>query len=116
MKLVPLNERIVVRRESSEKISAGGIVIPDSAQKQSQRGEVIAVWHSYEDDDGKRHRPSLRKGDRVLFPKYSGEEFDMDGSKVLLLKETDLLGLIDESDEPAKVPGPPPPGALHFKS
>lgn len=95
MNLIPLNERLVVARLDAERQSPGGIIIPDSAQKQSQRGLVLAVWNPYDDTEGKRHKSVVKEGDLVLMPKYSGEEFATDsGKKVILLKESELLAVI----------------------
>ena len=91
----PLNERIMVGREASEEKSKGGIIIPDQAQKQSQRGFVLATWQPYLDKEDNLRTSKVVEGDVVLIPKYAGEEFELhDGSKVILLKESELLAVI----------------------
>jgi chaperonin GroES len=98
MTLTPLFGRIVIQRESSEKQTQGGIIIPDNAQKQSQKGTVLAVYEDYEDEAGKLHRCRLNAGESVVFQKYGGEEFILNSSdKVLLIREMDILGVLRES-------------------
>ncbi len=105
MLFTPLNGHVVIREQDAERTSRGGIVLPDSAQKKSCKGTVVAVYEPYEDPDG-AHDPKVNPGDVVLFPKYAGEEFSFDGEKVMLLKESLILGICRESETlplPAKV-------------
>ena len=94
MIFVPLNGHVVVERTSSEKVTRGGIILPDNAQKESQIGTVVAVFNPYTDADGKKHEAQIKPGDTVIFPKYDGEEISLDGRKVLLMKHTAIRGLI----------------------
>lgn len=107
MIFTPLNGQVVVKRKNSESVTRGGIVLPDNAQKESQEGTVLAVFSEYTDADGKTHRPQVDVGDRILFPKYEGEEFDMPPwGKVLLMKGTAIRGIIrDENAEQEEPPG-----------
>jgi len=91
---IPLNGHIVVKRTSSEKVTRGGIVLPDSSQKESQIGTVVAVYNEYVDEDGKTRKPRVKPGDTVLFPKYEGEGIELDGEKLLVMKDTCIRGLI----------------------
>ncbi|MEM7046792.1 MAG: co-chaperone GroES [Pseudomonadota bacterium] len=91
----PLHDRVLVRREEQEEKSKGGIIIPDTAQEKPQEGKVIAVGPGARDDDGKLIKPDLKKGDRILFGKWSGTEVKIDGEDLLIMKESDVLGVID---------------------
>lgn len=92
MKLIPENGRVVVKRLDAETVTPGGIVLPDNAQKKSQKGEVLAV-NSYRNKDGKTVEPLFSVGDTVLFGLYAGEEFVLpDGEKVLFIQEDSILG------------------------
>ena len=95
MKLRPLQDRIIVERIDGEEMSAGGIIIPDSAKEKPQEGKVIAVGKGKTGDDGKLVALDLKKGDRVLFGKYSGSEVQLDGSEYLIMREDDVLGVIE---------------------
>jgi len=95
----PLNGQVVVKRTSAEKVTRGGIVLPDNAQKESQIGTVKAVFEPYTDADGKHHESQVSVGDVVLFPKYEGEEFTFDDEKVLLMKHTAIRGVVIGYDE-----------------
>lgn len=95
MKLRPLQDRIIVERIDEEEKSAGGIIIPDSAKEKPQEGKVIAVGKGKTGDDGKLVSLDLKKGDRVLFGKYSGSEVQLDGSEYLIMREDDVLGVIE---------------------
>jgi chaperonin GroES len=95
MKLRPLQDRIIVERIDEEEKSAGGIIIPDSAKEKPQEGKVIAVGKGKTGDDGKLVALDLKKGDRVLFGKYSGSEVQLDGSEYLIMREDDVLGVIE---------------------
>src|SRR5689334_18147823 len=95
MKFRPLGDRVVVRRIAEEQKSAGGIIIPDTAQEKPQEGEVIAVGPGALDDHGKRIVPEVKPGDSVLFGKWSGCEVKIDGEELLIMKESDLLGVLE---------------------
>ena len=93
-KLIPENGRVVVKRKDSEQVSPGGIVIPETSQKKSQIGEVLAV-NEYRNEHGIKFQPQFSVGDTVIFPLYSGEEFILPGGeKVLMIKEDTTLGRI----------------------
>ncbi len=94
MKLRPLNDRIVVKRLEEERKTAGGIVIPDTAAEKPSMGEVIAVGPGKVDDSGKVVAMSVKVGDKVLFGKYSGQEFKMSGQDYLHMREDDVIGII----------------------
>jgi len=94
MKFRPLHDRVVVRRLKQEEKTAGGIIIPDTAQEKPQEGEVVAVGPGAR-DDGKLHPPEVKAGDRVLFGKWSGTEIKLDGNELLVMKESDLMGILD---------------------
>ncbi len=96
MKIRPLQDRIVVKRVAEEEKTKGGIIIPDSAKEKPIEGEVIAVGLGKLTDDGKRLAPDVKKGDRVLFGKYSGQEIKVDGEETLILREDDILGVIEK--------------------
>ena len=92
----PLRDRVVVRRIEAEEKSAGGIIIPDTAKEKPSQGEVIAVGPGGRDDSGKLIPIDLKVGDRVLFGKWSGTEVKIDGEEFLIMKESDIMGIIDE--------------------
>jgi len=96
MKFRPLHDRVVVRRIEAEEKSAGGIIIPDTAKEKPSQGEVIAVGPGGRDDTGKLIPIDLKEGDRVLFGKWSGTEVKIDGQELLIMKESDIMGIIDE--------------------
>ena len=96
MKFRPLQDRILVKRVKSEEKTVGGIIIPDTAKEKPQEGEVIAVGNGKKTDDGKLHAVELKKGDRILFGKYSGTEIKVDGEEHLILKEEDVLGVLEK--------------------
>ena len=95
MKLRPLQDRIIVERIDEEEMSAGGIIIPDSAKEKPQEGKIIAVGKGKTGDDGKLVKLDVKKGDRILFGKYSGSEVKLDGSEYLIMREDDVLGVIE---------------------
>jgi chaperonin GroES len=95
MKLRPLQDRLIVERIDEEKTSAGGIIIPDSAKEKPQEGKIIAVGKGKTGDDGKLVKLDVKKGDRILFGKYSGSEVKLDGSEYLIMREDDVLGVIE---------------------
>lgn len=96
MKFRPLHDRVVVRRIEAEEKSAGGIIIPDTAKEKPSQGEVIAVGPGGRDESGKLIPIDIKEGDRVLFGKWSGTEVKIDGEELLIMKESDVMGIIDE--------------------
>jgi chaperonin GroES len=96
IKLQPLGDRVVVEREESEERTAGGIVLPDSAKNKPARGTVVAVGEGRLTDDGKRHKLQVRDGDRVIFSSYAGDEFKINDRELLLLREDDILAVIED--------------------
>ncbi|AOL22317.1 chaperonin GroES [Erythrobacter litoralis] len=90
----PLHDRVVVRRIEADQKTAGGIIIPDSAQEKPSEGEIIAVGDGARDDDGDRIPMDVKAGDRVLFGKWSGTEVKIDGEDLLIMKESDIMGII----------------------
>jgi chaperonin GroES len=95
MKFRPLGDRVVVRRVKDEEKTAGGIIIPETAQEKPQEGEIIAVGPGALDDNGKRVPPEVKTGDFVLFGKWSGTEVKIDGEELLIMKESDISGIIE---------------------
>lgn len=96
MKFRPLHDRVVVRRIDSEEKTKGGIIIPDTAKEKPQEGEVIAVGPGARDENGKLVALDVKKGDRVLFGKWSGTEVKLDGEDLLIMKESDIMGVISK--------------------
>ena len=97
MKFRPLHDRVVVERIDADAKSAGGILIPDSAQEKPSQGEIVAVGPGGRDDAGKLIPIDLKKGDRVLFGKWSGTEVKIDGQDLLIMKESDIMGVMQET-------------------
>ncbi|MBK1705922.1 co-chaperone GroES [Halochromatium glycolicum] len=95
MKIRPLHDRIVVRRMEEERTSAGGIVIPDSAAEKPIQGEVLAVGNGKIMDSGDTRNLDVKVGDKVLFGKYSGTEVKLDGEEFLVMREDDIMGVIE---------------------
>ena len=95
MKFRPLHDRVVVKRLDGEEKTAGGIIIPDTAKEKPQQGEVVAVGPGARGEDGKLIALDVKSGDRVLFSKYSGSEVKIDGEEHLILREDDLLAVLD---------------------
>ena len=95
MKFRPLHDRVVVRRIEAEEKSTGGIIIPDTAKEKPSQGEVIAVGPGGRDESGKLIPIDIKVGDRVLFGKWSGTEVKIDGEELLIMKESDVLGIIE---------------------
>ena len=93
-KFRPLHDRVVVRRVTAEEKTKGGISIPDTAKEKPQEGEVIAVGPGGRDDSGKLVPMDLKSGDRVLFGKWSGTEIKLDGEELLIMKESDVMGVV----------------------
>jgi chaperonin GroES len=94
MKLRPLQDRVLIRRVEPETKTSGGIFIPDMAQEKPVEGEVIAVGPGIRDEHGKLHPLDVAPGDRVLFGKWSGNEIKLDGEELVIMKETDLMGVV----------------------
>ena len=92
--LKPLGNRVVVEPLEQEEITAGGIVLPETAKEKPQKGKIIAVGPGDRDDEGKRMPLDVSEGDTVLFAKYSGTEIKMDGKKLLILRESDILAIV----------------------
>jgi chaperonin GroES len=95
MSFRPLHDRVVVRRVGSEEKSAGGIIIPDTAQEKPSEGEVVAVGSGARAEDGSITPMDVKAGDRVLFGKWSGTEVTIDGEELLVMKEFDIMGIVD---------------------
>ncbi|ADV12035.1 co-chaperone GroES [Mesorhizobium sp. M7A.F.Ca.CA.001.09.2.1] len=98
----PLHDRILVRRLEAEEKTSGGIIIPDTAKEKPQEGEVLAVGPGARDDSGKLVELDVKVGDRILFGKWSGTEIKLDGEDLLIMKESDVMGIIDEIAEVKK--------------
>jgi chaperonin GroES len=96
MKFRPLHDRVVVRRIDAEQKSAGGIIIPDTAQEKPQQGEVVAVGPGARDESGKLVPLDVKVGDTVLFGKWSGTEVKVDGQELLIMKESDIMGVLEQ--------------------
>ena len=96
-KFRPLHDRVVVRRLESEEKTKGGIIIPDSAKEKPQEGEIVAVGPGGRDESGKLIPIDVKVGDKVLFGKWSGTEVKLDGAEFLIMKESDIMGVIEQS-------------------
>ena len=112
MKFRPLHDRVVVRRIEGEEKTKGGIIIPDTAKEKPQEGEVVAVGPGARDEAGKLIPIDLKAGDRILFGKWSGTEVKIDGEELLIMKESDVMGVIE--DTPGAAARPHRPGADRF--
>ena len=95
MKLKPLDDRIVIKQVEAEEKTSGGIILPDSAKEKPQIGKVIATGPGALLDDGKRGQMSVKKGDKVLYAKYMGSDVEIDNDKYVIIKESDVLGIIE---------------------
>ena len=95
MKLRPLGDRILVKRIKEEEKTKGGIIIPDTAKEKPQEGKVVAVGKGKVADDGKLVAPEVKAGDKILFGKYSGSEIKLEGEDLIVLREDDILGIIE---------------------
>ncbi len=102
MKFRPLHDRVVVRRIESDERTAGGIIIPDTAKEKPQEGEVIAVGPGARDENGQVVTLDVKVGDRVLFGKWSGTEVKIDGHDLLIMKESDIMGVVEGSAKASK--------------
>jgi chaperonin GroES len=92
----PLHDRVVVKRVKEEEKTRGGIIIPETAQEKPQEGEVVAVGPGARDEDGERIELDVKVGDRILFGKWSGTEVKVDGEELLIMKESDIMGVLEE--------------------
>ncbi len=91
----PLHDRVLVKRVDAEEKTAGGIILPDTAQEKPMQGKVLAVGTGHKADDGSVTPLDVKKGDRILFGKWSGTEVTIDGDEMLIMKESDVMGIID---------------------
>ncbi|WP_374303797.1 co-chaperone GroES [Ferrovibrio sp.] len=102
MKLLPLHDRVVVRRIDAEEKTAGGIIIPDTAKEKPQQGEVVAVGPGARNERGEIVPLDVKAGDKVLFGKWSGTEIKVDGEELLIMKESDIMGIIEGAQSARK--------------
>jgi len=102
MQFRPLHDRVLVRRIESEDKTAGGIIIPDTAKEKPQEGEIVAVGPGARDEQGKVQPLDVKAGDRVLFGKWSGTEVKVDGEELIIMKESDVMGIIEGKPKGAK--------------
>ena len=97
MDFTPLHDRVLVRRIESDEKTAGGLIIPDSAKEKPSEGEIVAVGAGAKDEDGERIAMDVKAGDKILFGKWSGTEIKIDGEDLLIMKESDILGILSPS-------------------
>jgi chaperonin GroES len=102
MKFRPLHDRVVVRRIEGEEKTKGGIIIPDTAKEKPQEGEIIAAGPGARDDSGKLVPLDVKSGDRILFGKWSGTEVKIDGEELLIMKESDIMGVVEGTTSSSK--------------
>ena len=102
MHFTPLQDRVLVRRIQGEDKTKGGLIIPDNAKEKPAEGEIIAVGEGARRDSGELIAPSVKAGDRILFGKWSGSEVTLDGEELLIMKESDILGIIEGASSVAK--------------
>lgn len=102
MKFRPLHDRVVIRRAEGELKSKGGIIIPDTAKEKPQEGEVIAVGPGWRDESGKLVSLDVKAGDLILFGKWSGTEVKIDGEDLLIMKEADIMGVVEKTEAASK--------------
>jgi chaperonin GroES len=102
MQFRPLHDRVVVRRVEAEERTKGGIIIPDTAKEKPQEGEVIAVGPGARDENGKIQPLDVKVGDRIIFGKWSGTEVRIDGEDLLIMKESDIMGIVEQSSASKK--------------
>jgi chaperonin GroES len=95
MKFRPLHDRVLLRRLEEEERSSGGIIIPDTAKEKPSQGEVLSVGPGARGEDGKLIKPDVKKGDKVLFGKWSGTEVKIDGQELMIMKESDIMGILE---------------------
>jgi chaperonin GroES len=96
MKLKPLDDRVVVKQSEAEEKSSGGIILPDTAKEKPQMGKIVAVGPGKLQDDGTRAKMSVKKGDQVIYAKYMGSDVEIDGDTCVILKESDILGIVEK--------------------
>ena len=96
MKLRPLDDRVVIKQSDAEQKTTGGIILPDTAKEKPQIGKIIATGEGKLLDDGKRSKMSVKKNDRVLYAKYAGNEVEIDGEEYVILRESDILGIVEK--------------------
>jgi len=101
MNFRPLGDRVLIKRVEEEAKTKGGIIIPDTAKEKPQEGEVVSVGPGARDDSGKINALDVKAGDRILFGKWSGTEVRLDGEDLLIMKESDILGIVEGKDQPA---------------
>ena len=94
MSFTPLHDRVLVRRIEGDAKTSGGLIIPDTAKEKPQEGEIVAVGAGAKDEDGERIAMDVKAGDRILFGKWSGTEIKLDGEDLMIMKESDILGVI----------------------
>ncbi len=102
MELRPLHDRVVVRRLEEDTRTPGGVIIPDTAKEKPMQGEVLAVGPGARDEDGKRIPMDVKVGDTVLFGKWSGTEVKLDGEEVVIMKESDIMGIVENKSKASK--------------
>ena len=102
MSFTPLHDRVLVRRIEGEEKTAGGLIIPDSAKEKPQEGEVVAVGEGARKDSGELIPMAVKAGDRILFGKWSGTEVKIDGEELLIMKESDILGIVETKGKAKK--------------
>ena len=102
MKFRPLHDRVLIRRVDQEAKTTGGIIIPDTAQEKPMEGEIVAVGPGARNESGKVVPLDVKKGDRVLFGKWSGSEIKLDGEELIIMNETDVMGVIENAAVPRK--------------
>ena len=95
MKLIPLDDRVVIKQSEAEEKTSGGIILPDTAKEKPQIGKIIAVGQGKILDTGKRNKMSVKKNDKVIYGKYMGNEVEIDGEKYVILREDDILGIVE---------------------
>ncbi|MGB9649066.1 MAG: co-chaperone GroES [Stellaceae bacterium] len=103
MKFRPLHDRVLIRRVEGEEKTAGGIIIPDTAKEKPMEGEVVAAGPGARGDDGKLQPMDVKAGDRVLFGKWSGTEVKLEGEELIIMKESDIMGVLDHGTAAQKV-------------
>ncbi len=103
MKFRPLHDRVLVRRLEEEETTVGGIIIPDTAKEKPMEGEVLAVGPGARNDKGELIAPDVKAGDRILFGKWSGSEVKIDGEELVIMKESDIMGIIENVKKAKKV-------------
>jgi chaperonin GroES len=97
MHIKPLHDRVVVRRIEEEERTRGGVIIPDTAKEKPMQGKVVAVGPGARDEKGNRIAPDVKEGDTILFGKWSGTEVKIDGEELLIMKESDIMGIVEQS-------------------